>query len=507
MKKLLLIISIFLLYATDIYAINVCKNTKYSWSIDYRYSPITNSILSFDKKAEWLYSISKDWIELNEFVVDDKDSRFPTEWNFGFSSNWQHYFYYLPKSNKKVVMVKNWIEGKEYDNIWWWPKFSNNNDLVYLAYEYDDEWKPDIFFVKNDVEIRWDENNASDVFFSPDGKKIVYMFFGSGSKYFAIENSVEYEKFYTDEFLILKYSNDSKHLYYLNKKANWKMWLIRDWVEIKEAKNMAWVRDGIKYIASKDNWKCWIFEDEKELLEFEVPEAYTLKERAVAISPDNKNIAFVAKKDWKKVLFENWIPWKEYYGIFNLMYSPDSKRFAYTASNNLGWEWDIIVLDGIEYDYNYTHVKAIWFSPDSKIFAYDWEGHTIFFNWKPTIKLQNVEQNYVWFTNTFQFLSSNDFYYTYSLINSNWEKKFVRSTCQKNIDINSLEEINQKLELAKNNLSDEYVNLINKTIENLSKFKLMKLHEKLEYTYLENSVYNKNKFAIDYIELLILSKL
>jgi hypothetical protein len=33
------------------------------------------------------------------------------------------------------------------------------------------------------------------------------------------------------------------------------------------------------------------------LLEFEVPEAYTLKERAVAISPDNKNIAFVAKKD------------------------------------------------------------------------------------------------------------------------------------------------------------------------------------------------------------------
>jgi hypothetical protein len=70
-----------------------------------------------------------------------------------------------------------------------------------------------------------------------------------------------------------------------------------------------------------------------------------------------------------------------------------------------------------------------------------------------------------------------------------------------------LEEINQKLELAKNNLSDEYVNLINKTIENLSKFKLMKLHEKLEYTYLENSVYNKNKFAIDYIELLILSKL
>ncbi|MDR3151018.1 MAG: hypothetical protein LBU14_05600 [Candidatus Peribacteria bacterium] len=46
------------------------------------------------------------------------------------------------------------------------------------------------------------------------------MFFGSGSKYFAIENSVEYEKFYTDEFLILKYSNDSKHLYYLNKKAN-----------------------------------------------------------------------------------------------------------------------------------------------------------------------------------------------------------------------------------------------------------------------------------------------
>jgi hypothetical protein len=84
---------------------------------------------------------------------------------------------------------------------------------------------------------------------------------------------------------------------------------------------------------------------------------------------------------------------------------------------------------------------------------------------------------------------------------------FVRSTCQKNISVNSFEEIKEKLELAKNNLPKEYVNLVEKTLKNLSKSELKKLYEKLEYTYLDNSVYDKNKFAIDYVELAVLGKL
>jgi hypothetical protein len=293
----------------------------------------------------------------------------------------------------------------------------------------------------------------------------------------------------------------------LNEKANWKMWLIRNWVEIKESENIMWtVWNNIKYVALKDNWKYWIFEDEKELLEFEVPEDYTLRRGGVAISPDNKNVAFVAKKDWKETLFENWIPWKEYFSVFNLMYSPDSKRLAYTASSMYGWEWDVIVLDWKEYKYN-TYIKAIWFSPDSKIFAYDWWGYTIFFNWKPAIELKNAEANYGWFTDGFRFISSDDFYYMYNIRNSGWERVFVRIVCEKNIDTSSLEALEEKLEFTKNNLPSEYVNLINKTIGNLLKFQLREIYEKLEYIYLDKLVYDKNKYAIDYIELAILSKL
>jgi hypothetical protein len=47
------------------------------------------------------------------------------------------------------------------------------------------------------------------------------MFFdGNAKKYFVVENGIKHEKFYTSEFPILRYSDDSKHLYYLDSKEN-----------------------------------------------------------------------------------------------------------------------------------------------------------------------------------------------------------------------------------------------------------------------------------------------
>jgi hypothetical protein len=95
------------------------------------------------------------------------------------------------------------------------------------------------------------------------------------------------------------------------------------------------------------------------------------KERYLVFSPDSKRFAYFAISGGKWLAVVDGAEGKPYDDVClrSLIFSPDSKRLAYAAGEEQQW---LIVLDGTEGASKYQEVidGSLVFSPDSKRFAY-----------------------------------------------------------------------------------------------------------------------------------------
>ncbi|MEK7397991.1 MAG: hypothetical protein AAB116_13745, partial [Candidatus Poribacteria bacterium] len=82
-------------------------------------------------------------------------------------------------------------------------------------------------------------------------------------------------------------------------------------------------------------------------------------------SPNSKRIAYVATRNDKMIVIIDDVESKEYDWIGNIVFSPDSERVVYTAGESGRL---FVVLDGIAGN-NYDDIGIPVFSPDSKRLA------------------------------------------------------------------------------------------------------------------------------------------
>ncbi len=91
---------------------------------------------------------------------------------------------------------------------------------------------------------------------------------------------------------------------------------------------------------------------------------------SLAVSPDSKHVAYVARRGGKQLVVVDGVEGKEYdrIGQGTLVFSPDSKRVAYGARRG---DKQLVVVDGVEgKEYDGIGQGTLVFSPDSKRVAY-----------------------------------------------------------------------------------------------------------------------------------------
>jgi Tol biopolymer transport system component len=264
-------------------------------------------------------------------VVDDKKGKH-YEWignlvqssalqvgNPIFSPDSQHVAYVAQKA-KKVFVVQDGNEGKQYDDIILLTFSPNGKHLAYAA-KRGDKW----LVVMDDKEDK-EHDELGLLTFSPDSKHLAYR--AQKDKKMVVVLDGEEEKLY-DAVTNPLFSTDSKHLSYV----------------AQEGKNFLMVvdkKEGKKY------------------------DAISFSPHSL-FSPDSNHVAYGAQigKEQFVVLDENENE-KHYDRVDDFVFSPDGKRFAYAAVKDGKW---FVVVDGKE-EKKYDEVASLIFSPDSKRFAY-----------------------------------------------------------------------------------------------------------------------------------------
>ncbi|MCX7778531.1 MAG: hypothetical protein N2381_10850, partial [Armatimonadetes bacterium] len=103
-------------------------------------------------------------------------------------------------------------------------------------------------------------------------------------------------------------------------------------------------------------------------------------------SPDSKRFAYGARRGGKEFVVVDGDEGKEYDGIGTLIFSPDSKRFAYVAVRG---EKQFVVVDGVEgeeYDCFLRGSELVFDSPN-RLHSLAIQGNEIFL-----VKVEIVEQ-------------------------------------------------------------------------------------------------------------------
>jgi hypothetical protein len=109
----------------------------------------------------------------------------------------------------------------------------------------------------------------------------------------------------------------------------------------------------------KDNWQMVVVINWKESKEYK----YRCIEK-FKYSPDWKGFAFVAKKDWKRIVVKDWIEIDKYDYISYFKYSLDWKNFIFIAQkDNLKW---VLVINWIESD-EYEDISYFEYLEDWRI--------------------------------------------------------------------------------------------------------------------------------------------
>jgi len=304
--------------------------------------------------------------------------------NFIYSSDWKNTFYILTKDNGKQVLVKDWIEGREYDNI-----ISNltyligSNSIFYIAKK--DNGKQ--VLVKGWVESK-EYDNIPDLYikYSEDGKNFAYIWINWDNSSVLVKDWVENDKynFITD----IKYSPNYNSFAYIAKKNNEKQVLVKDWVESKEYEHI------YEFIYSSDSehfaFKTldtlivdWIENNNpykiKDFDFFYNPEIFrnyldnltgnVTHNRSYIYSTDKKSSAYVDFAKWNIV--KDWVPIKDaYFYINEKMYIPNTNSIVLVINN--GDNTYSILKDWIKMKKysKYNYINNVLFSSDGNSMAF-----------------------------------------------------------------------------------------------------------------------------------------
>ena len=305
--------------------------------------------------------------------------------NLFCSPDARHAAWIAVKEGKKYIMLDG-IAGKTYEDVGK-PIFSP--DSKRLAYWAKSENK--YFFVVDGIEgdkydavgnvwgNRHDEEHAPLNFvFSPDSMHFAYRAQQDNKSMLVVDGmpeTIEYDYVYYPVF-----SPDSKRLAYCAG---------RDGKEGKEydyIQNLMFSPDSAKvlYIAYRDH-KFYTVIDDKEIVgpyrnprlipdsERKAYERYSRdglggKVGDLIFSPDSKRFAYWnwSQENHNCVAVVDGVVGNAYDDISGIIFSPDSKRVAYIA---LRWQVSLVVVDGLE-GKKYDGITGLVFSPDSRHVAY-----------------------------------------------------------------------------------------------------------------------------------------
>jgi len=256
---------------------------------------------------------------------------------------------YMAKEGGKWFVVVNNKTGKDYDSVGdltSTPIFSPDSKMVaYTVREGE----------KNFVVINEEEGKAYgwifDIIFSPDSKKLAYAATGPKEKEaFLVVGEKEGKNY--DLVFSPVFSSDSQNLAYV-------------------AAESPQIAGDIMYYE-----KNFVVVNDKEGKNYEViPMNFPT---SLVFSPDGKKIAYEVQQNHEGFIVLNGIEdgtYKEY-GPYDwvmwdppLVFSPDSKHFAFTGKNKEGNKRAFVVIDGKE-NKAYNQVGVPVFSPDNTKLAY-----------------------------------------------------------------------------------------------------------------------------------------
>lgn len=167
----------------------------------------------------------------------------------------------------------------------------------------------------------------------------------------------------------------------------------------------------IVYRETKTNHWTWIINDNWKTIDW-----YS-DSHSLTVNPNNKSYAFIAEKNNKSFVIDNYNKWNEYNSVSDLVFNADWTKLAYIAKKNNQY---LIVENWIEWN-RYDTVWVPQYSKDWKLLMYIAKKceHTFaVINWKEEEKYEEIAN--------FDFLNSFDGNYYY-LWKKWWKWNYIRN--------------------------------------------------------------------------------
>jgi len=326
------------------------------------YEDVGKPIFSPDSKrlAYWAKSENKYF-----FVVDgiegDKYDAVGNVWgnrhdeehaplNFVFSPDSMHFAYRAQQDNKSMLVVDGMPETIEYDYVYY-PVFSP--DSKRLAYCAGRDGKA--VFVVDGKEEKADYDGIMDIpVFSPDSERVAYIahrYRGTGMKsvYVVVVDGKEGKEY--DYIQNLMFSPDSAKVLYIAYRDHKFYTVIDDKEIVGPYRNPRLIPDS-----------------ERKAYERYSRDGLGGKVGDLIFSPDSKRFAYWnwSQENHNCVAVVDGVVGNAYDDISGIIFSPDSKRVAYIA---LRRQVSLVVVDGLE-GKKYDGITGLVFSPDSRHVAY-----------------------------------------------------------------------------------------------------------------------------------------
>lgn len=220
--------------------------------------------------------------------------------------------------------------------------------------------------------IPQDEKLLSRVVFSPDHQHFAYIVKTSedlGSSEFYVVRDGKMGKKYGNIVAILRFSLDSKHLAYTAGSKDRKYYAVADETESK-------LYDGVYFPTFSPDGNRFAFiakigpiENQKSTVVVEGKEGkyYDSIVDSFEFSPDSNHIGYeVHQNNQEDFIVIDQKEDSKYDNVGNLIFSPDSKRYAYRATKD---NKVFVVLDGQEGN-KYDGINSLLFSSDGKQLVY-----------------------------------------------------------------------------------------------------------------------------------------
>lgn len=287
--------------------ININGNKKEYYSLDTEYwlTVVKDKIYYTASESE-----NKAYVVVDNVPQKSYDEIY---WWLQFNIQWTEYSYIAVENDKKFV-VRNAIEWKKYDNIYYLTYSPDGKNIYYVAQSWNKE-----YVVVNNKEIAshiatfnpeyWDYNlTVSDINISHDGSSLSYVI-DKWDKKVIVKDWIESKPY--DNIFYIYYSDKWNDITYQATQWN-KQFVVKNWVEWKKYDFVSLYLD---YLGKPYN------ELDKNLYDGHL---YTFNEQ---------DFVYVAKDNGKEFIVRNGVEWKKYDLIYwsSMKFKNDWKTLVYRA--------------------------------------------------------------------------------------------------------------------------------------------------------------------------------